>query len=62
MSPVCGAFVTAEPLGENGLRLEVRGRMQPLLAALAEHDVLILTSREPSLEEVFLRHYERPAA
>jgi hypothetical protein len=26
--------------------------------ALAQHPVLSLTSREPSLEDVFLHHYE----
>ena len=30
----------------------------PLIAALAEHPVETLTSREPSLEEIFLHHYD----
>ncbi len=42
----------------NVLRLEVSGAIQPLLTALAAQDVVSLTSREPSLEEIFLHHYE----
>ena len=42
----------------NALRFEVSGRVGPLIAALAEHPVLTLTSREPSLEEIFLHHYD----
>jgi ABC-2 type transport system ATP-binding protein len=34
-----------------------RGDVQPLLAALASQRVLSFTSREPSLEEVFLSYY-----
>ena len=41
----------------DALRLEVTGQMGPLLAELGRHDVASLTSREPSLEEIFLRHY-----
>jgi ABC-2 type transport system ATP-binding protein len=44
--------------GENALRCEVSGSVGPLIAALAEHPVLALTSREPSLEEIFLHHYD----
>ena len=40
------------------LRLEVVGGVGPVIAALAGHDVLRLTSREPSLEEIFLHHYD----
>jgi ABC-2 type transport system ATP-binding protein len=43
----------------NVLRLEVSGDIGPLLRALAEYPVARLVSREPSLEEVFLHHYER---
>lgn len=35
----------------------LRGAIQPLLAAIAGTEVLALTSREPSLEEVFLSYY-----
>jgi polyether ionophore transport system ATP-binding protein len=44
--------------GENALRCQVSGSVGPLIAALAEHPVLALTSREPSLEEIFLHHYD----
>jgi len=44
--------------GPNALRLEVSGSIGPLIAALAEHPVLALSSREPSLEEIFLHHYD----
>jgi polyether ionophore transport system ATP-binding protein len=46
--------------GPNALRLEVSGSVGPLIAALAEHPVKSLTSREPSLEEIFLHHYVSP--
>jgi ABC-2 type transport system ATP-binding protein len=35
----------------------VSGSVGPLIAALANHPVVSLTSREPSLEEIFLHHY-----
>ena len=41
----------------DAVRLEVSGPMGPLLAELGRHSVISLTSREPSLEEIFLRHY-----
>ena len=44
--------------GANTLRFEVAGSPQPLLAALANESIVALTSREPSLEEVFLHHYD----
>ncbi len=44
--------------GPNALRFEVSGSVGPLVAALAEHPVVALTSREPSLEEIFLHHYD----
>jgi ABC-2 type transport system ATP-binding protein len=40
------------------LRLEVTGAIAPLLAALADKPVASLISREPSLEEIFLHHYD----
>jgi ABC-2 type transport system ATP-binding protein len=42
----------------NVQRFEVSGEIAPLLTALAGHHVVSLTSREPSLEEIFLHHYE----
>ncbi len=50
--------VVATPAGENAVRYEVSGEVGPLIAALAEHPVMSLTSREPSLEEIFLHHYD----
>jgi ABC-2 type transport system ATP-binding protein len=44
--------------GESALRLQVTGALRPLLEALAEHPVVALKSREPSLEEIFLHHYD----
>jgi polyether ionophore transport system ATP-binding protein len=43
--------------GASSLRCEVTGAIGPLIAAIAEHPVVALTSREPSLEEIFLHHY-----
>jgi ABC-2 type transport system ATP-binding protein len=40
------------------VRASVTGGVGPLIAALAGHPVLALTSREPSLEEIFLHHYD----
>jgi len=42
------------------LRLEVNGELAPLIEVLARHPVEALTSREPSLEEIFLHHYREP--
>jgi ABC-2 type transport system ATP-binding protein len=41
----------------NRLSCMVRGSFQPLLAAIAGHEVLSLASQEPSLEELFLDYY-----
>jgi ABC-2 type transport system ATP-binding protein len=44
--------------GENALRIEVAGGSIGLVIdALAGHEITSLTSREPSLEEIFLHHY-----
>ncbi|HWB22877.1 MAG TPA: ABC transporter ATP-binding protein [Gaiellaceae bacterium] len=58
-APELGALegVTMEHAGPNALRFEVSGSVGPLLSALAGKDVVGLTSREPSLEEIFLHHY-----
>ncbi len=53
--------VHAESAGPNALRFEISGSVGPLIAALAEvggHRIKTLTSREPSLEEIFLHHYD----
>ena len=56
LPPLVG--VAASPAGENALRFEVTGGVGPLMAALGTHPVLAITSREPSLEEIFLHHYD----
>jgi ABC-2 type transport system ATP-binding protein len=56
LGPLPGIQLTAA--GENAVRFEVSGSVGPLIAALADHPVISLTSREPSLEEVFLHHYD----
>jgi ABC-2 type transport system ATP-binding protein len=50
--------VAVADAGESALRLEVTGELRPVLAALAALPVVALTSREPSLEEIFLHHYD----
>ena len=52
--------VQVERAGPNALRFEVSGSVGALIAELAEHPVATLTSREPSLEEIFLHHYDSP--
>jgi ABC-2 type transport system ATP-binding protein len=44
--------------GPSALRFEVAGPVTPLLRALAPQPVATLTSREPTLEEIFLHHYD----
>ena len=53
--------VIAGTSGANALRCEVTGSVGPLIAALADYPVAALTSREPSLEEIFLHHYDTRA-
>jgi polyether ionophore transport system ATP-binding protein len=50
--------VAVERTGATGLRFNVSGSPQALLEQLVRHPIVSLTSREPSLEEIFLRHYE----
>ncbi len=56
LPPLAGVHV--QRAGPNALRFEVSGSVGPLIAALAEHPVMTLSSREPSLEEIFLHHYD----
>jgi len=56
LAPLPG--VQVENAGPKALRFEVAGGIGPLVAALAQHPVETLTSREPSLEEIFLHHYD----
>ena len=62
-APDLGAMpgLRVEAAGPNALRIHVSGPIGPVIAALAGHPVLALTSREQSLEEIFLHHYEHPA-
>ncbi len=52
------AGVTASSVGPNAARFEVHGPVGPLIAALGGHEIVSLTSREPSLEEIFLNQYD----
>jgi ABC-2 type transport system ATP-binding protein len=56
LEPLAG--VTVSQTGRSTLHLEVTGSVEALLPALARHHVLSLQSREPSLEEIFLHHYD----
>jgi ABC-2 type transport system ATP-binding protein len=56
LGPIPGVRVASA--GTSALRFEVTGPVQPLLAALAAQPVVTLTSSEPSLEEIFLHHYD----
>jgi polyether ionophore transport system ATP-binding protein len=49
--------VSAVEVEGRRLRCQVTGSVEPLLAALVGAGVSQLTSREPSLEELFLAHY-----
>jgi len=59
LPPLPGVHATSA--GPSSLRFEVSGSVGPLIAALAQHPVVSLVSREPSLEEIFLHHYDRAA-
>jgi ABC-2 type transport system ATP-binding protein len=50
--------IVAVPEAGSTVRYEVTGPIGPLIAALAGKPVVSLTSREPSLEEIFLHHYD----
>ena len=58
LAGIPGVRVVAEEA--TAVRLEVTGSPKPLVSALASLDVVGLTSREPSLEEIFLHHYDGP--
>jgi ABC-2 type transport system ATP-binding protein len=51
--------VTATPAGDTTVRFSVSGPVGPLVDALAGSALIALTSREPSLEELFLAQYDR---
>jgi len=50
--------VKVERVAPDALRFEVTGAIGPLIAALGGQPVATLSSREPSLEEIFLHHYD----
>jgi len=54
--------VQVHPAGPNALRFEVSGSVGPVITALAGHPVTALVSREPSLEEIFMHHYDGHAS
>jgi len=56
LGPLPGVAVASA--GANALRFEVTGSVAPLISALAGTAVATLSSREPSLEEIFLHHYD----
>jgi ABC-2 type transport system ATP-binding protein len=59
LPPLAG--VQVQSAGPTALRFEVSGSIGPLITALAEvggSPIKTLTSREPSLEEIFLHHYD----
>ena len=49
--------VTGIVVDGNAVECEVTGSMEPLLRALADAGVTRVTTREPSLEELFVSHY-----
>src|SRR5580692_392381 len=59
LPPLAGVHV--QSAGPSVLRFEVAGPIAPLIAALAAAGgdrIETMTSREPSLEEIFLHHYD----
>jgi len=45
------------PGAGHDLSLTVQGDLGPVIQVAAEHDLVTLSTREPSLEEIFLRYY-----
>ena len=60
LGPLPGVVVARA--GANSLRFEVTGPIGPLISALGGSSILTLSSREPSLEEIFLHHYDSAEA
>jgi ABC-2 type transport system ATP-binding protein len=58
--PLPGVHVTV--IGPGALRFEVSGPVRPLISALSQYPIATLTSREPSLEEIFLHQYNSTSA
>ena len=59
---VAGVRAVTVNNGGRGLRLTVQGDLGAVLQVAAQHEAINLTTREPSLEEVFLRYYEPETA
>ena len=51
--------VTEAAISGDRARLRVEGPMDPLIKALASHEVVTMTSEEPDLDEIFLAYYGR---
>lgn len=58
---VAGVRAATVNNGGNAVRLTVQGDLGAVVRVAAEHGAVNLTTREPSLEEVFLRYYEPTA-
>ncbi len=54
--------VKVAAVGPSTIQFEVSGSIGPLIHELAKYPVATLTSREPSLEEIFLHHYDGTGA
>ncbi len=54
--------VHAVVVDDSTTQFEVTGPLTELLAVLARHEVSALTSSQPSLEEIFLHHYDGTGA
>ena len=54
--------VHATVVDDSTMQFEVTGPLTELLAVLAQQRVTALTSRQPSLEEIFLHHYDGTVA
>lgn len=50
--------VHVHAVGPNALRFEVFGPVRPVIASLVQYPIATLTSREPSLEEIFIHQYD----
>ncbi len=61
-SGVPGAREVSVNNGGRGLRLTVQGDLSGVLQVAAQHGAVNLSTREPSLEEIFLRYYAPEAA
>jgi ABC-2 type transport system ATP-binding protein len=57
-----GVREVAAEQGGQSLRLTVQGDLGAVLQAAAQHGATNLTTREPTLEEIFLRYYEPETA